>query len=84
MKTKLTLTVDKKIIEEVKRTARKQRKSVSKLFEEKMSPERSLPDKKKSPLLRLKKLLDASKPVKAKSRQVEEKLRSQYLMKKYG
>lgn len=83
MKSKLTLSINSKILKRAKRTARAKGKSLSKIFEEKMAgPE--VPDKKKVALLRLKKLLKEAKPVQALSEQEEQKRKANYLKKKYG
>ncbi|GEM_PF-1991395 len=83
MKTKLTLSIDSKIVRKAKRDAKGKGKSLSKLFEEKMSG-KALPDKRKTAMLQLKKLLDEAKPTKAKSKRIEQKERLEHLMRKYG
>lgn len=83
MKTKLTLSIDSKIVRKAKSDAKGKGKSLSKLFEEKMSG-RVLPDKRKAAMKRLLKMLQESKPTKAKSKQAEKKERLAHLRKKYG
>lgn len=83
MKTKLTLSIDSKIVRKAKSDAKGKGKSLSKLFEEKMSG-KTLPDKRKAAIKDLLQLLKKAKPTKAKPKHIEQKERLKHLRKKYG
>lgn len=83
MKTKLTLSIDAKIVRNAKKDAKAQGKSVSKLFEQKMTGKK-LPDKRKAAMKHLLKLLDDAKPTRAKPKHIQQKERLEHLKRKYG
>ncbi len=86
MKTKLTLSVDDKIVTKMKRDARQRGKSLSGYIEELGSKQRSLPDKQKQALRRLLDNLNNPKikPIKAISKKIFKQMRLKHLKAKYG
>jgi hypothetical protein len=85
MKTKLTLTVEKEIVERAKTIAANRGVSLSKMFEEvfsKEDPEIEQTEAQKAAISLLKKL-ESMKPTPS-LKESDKELRRRYLLKKYG
>lgn len=84
MKTKLTLTVDDKIVIKMKRDARTRGKSLSGYIEDLGGAQTSIPDRKQQAIKKLLAMLDKQNPTKSVNKKTAEKLRLKYLKKKHG
>jgi len=85
MKTKLTLTVQKKVIESAKRIARERKVSVSKLFEEVFKDDKveSILTEKQKAAKRFLENFNKREPIQALEKSDKE-LVGEYIKKKYG
>jgi hypothetical protein len=83
MKTKLTLTVRKDIIEKAKRAAKSKGVSVSKLFEEVFDKKPAVKTEEQKAMERLRALLAKSKPVQALP-ESDKELYHKHIKEKYG
>lgn len=88
MKTKLTLTVDKKVIERARKRSRSEGKSISQMFEDAFdipgSGQPSVKNAKQTAAAHFIRFMHGEQAVKALPEVAEEKARASYLKQKHG